>query len=82
MVVGKGGETTKGCHTGDYYDNDSPLALVAVVALSELEAAIPFGLGEKESVTTVSNYNELTFTIFIRASILVLVLIHRCLYRG
>ena len=48
-----------------------------------LEAAIPFRLGGNKAVAAAASYDELTFDIFDQGSILVLVivLIHWCLYQ-
>ena len=69
---------------GDESNDDYPQpALVEASASSELEPAIPFGLGVKKAGVTLASYGKLEFTVFAWGSIfvLVLVLVHRCLYQ-
>ena len=79
-MVGKGEDENKGVPHGRGDNNNyPPPALAAEAASSELEPAIPFGLGGKEAAATSAGYDKLAFDVFSWGSILFFV--HRCLYR-
>ena len=64
--------TTKVCQAGGGNDNGNnypPPELAAGAATSELDMAIPFGLGGKEAAATSAGYDELALTVFARGSI-------------
>ena len=77
--------TTKGCRTGggNNYDGDyNPPEMAAATASSDLDTAVPFGLRGKEATVTSTGHEKLTFAVFYRGSILVLVfvIVNQCLY--